>query len=124
MSAGVHAGVAREVTGALGPASRWLVEVCADESEDGGYLYPPQAPGQVVRLSLATPRAAATTSSSNTPLYRATVVIRPLLKPLFLRRITTTDAVGRAMLAVAQPDTSTPTALHKPDINHHATAKG
>ncbi|MGD1221472.1 NAD-dependent epimerase/dehydratase family protein [Streptomyces krungchingensis] len=65
---------------------------------------------------------------SRTPLYRglyrATAVIHPLLKRLFPRHITTTDAVGRAMLAVAGPDSNAPTILRNPDINQLATAQG
>jgi uncharacterized protein YbjT (DUF2867 family) len=56
-------------------------------------------------------------------LYRATAVIHPLLKRLFPRHITTTDAVGRAMLAVTRPDNNAPTVLRNPDINHLATTR-
>ncbi|MFF8770758.1 NAD(P)H-binding protein [Kitasatospora sp. NPDC015120] len=61
---------------------------------------------------------------SRTPLYRglyrATAALHPLLKRLFPRHITTTDAVGRAMLAVTRPDSGAPAVLRNPDINHAA----
>ncbi|MGA4986620.1 epimerase [Streptomyces cellulosae] len=64
---------------------------------------------------------------SRTPLYRrlyrATATLHPLLGRLFPRHITTTDAVGRAMLAAARPGSNAPTVLHNPDINRLATAR-
>ncbi|WP_311314979.1 NAD(P)H-binding protein [Streptomyces naphthomycinicus] len=65
---------------------------------------------------------------SRTPLYRglyrATAAVHPLLKRLFPRHISTTDAVGRAMLAVARPDNHAPAVLRNPDINDLANARG
>ncbi|MFJ5776200.1 NAD(P)H-binding protein [Streptomyces sp. NPDC093094] len=64
---------------------------------------------------------------SRTPLYRrlyrATAVFHPLLKRLFPRHVTTTDAVGRAMLAAAGPDGDAPAVLRNPDINRLAAAR-
>lgn len=61
---------------------------------------------------------------SRTPLYRTmyhvTAALHPLLKRLFPRHITTTDAVGRAMLAVARPGGEAPAVLRNPDINRLA----
>ncbi|MFJ9683361.1 NAD(P)H-binding protein [Streptomyces sp. NPDC101194] len=64
---------------------------------------------------------------SRTPLYRrlyrATAILHPLLKRLFPRHFTTTDAVGRAMLTVVRQDDNAPAVLHSPDINRLATTK-
>ncbi|MFJ5834937.1 NAD(P)H-binding protein [Streptomyces sp. NPDC093089] len=64
---------------------------------------------------------------SRTPLYRvlyrATAVVHPLLKRLLPRHVTTTDAVGRAMLAVTRPDGDAPTVLRNPDINRLAATQ-
>lgn len=64
---------------------------------------------------------------SRTPLYRrlyrATAALHPLLGRLFPRHITTTDAVGRAMLAAARPGSNAPAVLRTPDINRLATAR-
>ncbi|WP_062650155.1 NAD-dependent epimerase/dehydratase family protein [Streptomyces maremycinicus] len=61
---------------------------------------------------------------SRTPLYRtlyrATAVLYPLLKRLFPRHVTTTDAVGRAMLAVAGPGGDAPVVVRNADINRLA----
>ncbi|MER5198367.1 NAD-dependent epimerase/dehydratase family protein [Streptomyces sp. NPDC002755] len=61
---------------------------------------------------------------SRTPLYRtmyrATAALHPLLKRLFPRHITTTEAVGRAMLAVTRPDSTAPAVVRNPDINRLA----
>ncbi|MFJ8858983.1 NAD(P)H-binding protein [Streptomyces sp. NPDC102451] len=61
---------------------------------------------------------------SRTPLYRtmyrATAALHPLLKRLFPRHITTTAAVGRAMLAVARPGSNAPAVVRNPDINRLA----
>ncbi|GJF32468.1 epimerase [Kitasatospora sp. NE20-6] len=63
-------------------------------------------------------------ATSRTPLYRAvyraTAVLYPLLRRVFPRYITTTDAVGRAMLAVARSEGAGPTVLRNPDINRLA----
>ncbi|MFE7712728.1 NAD(P)H-binding protein [Streptomyces sp. NPDC057486] len=56
-------------------------------------------------------------------LYRATAVIHPLLKRLFPQHISTTDAVGRAMLVASRPGSNAPAVLRNPDINDLATAR-
>ncbi|GAA0960193.1 NAD(P)H-binding protein [Actinocorallia libanotica] len=64
-------------------------------------------------------------ATSKTPLYRAlyrlTAGLYPLLKRAFPRYVTTTDAVGAAMLAVTRLNGGGPTLLRTPDINHLAT---
>ncbi|MFC6593537.1 NAD-dependent epimerase/dehydratase family protein [Kitasatospora paranensis] len=63
---------------------------------------------------------------SRTPLYRTlyrvTAVLYPLLRSAFPRHITTTDAVGRAMLAVTRLKGAGPDVLRNPDINRLAAA--
>lgn len=60
-------------------------------------------------------------ASSRTPIYRAlyrvTAALYPLLRRAFPRYVTNTDAVGRAMLAVARQNGAGPTLLRNPDIN-------
>ncbi|ROP55545.1 NAD-dependent epimerase/dehydratase family protein [Streptomyces sp. PanSC9] len=64
---------------------------------------------------------------SRTPLYRriyqVTAALHPLLGRLFPRHVTTTDTVGRAMLATARPGNSAPAVLHNPDVNHLAVSQ-
>ncbi|MEW2514763.1 NAD-dependent epimerase/dehydratase family protein [Streptomyces sp. NPDC046870] len=64
---------------------------------------------------------------SRTPLYRriyrVTAALHPLLGRLFPRYVTTTDAVGRAMLAVARPGSNAPAVLRNSDINHLAASR-
>ncbi|MFG2536115.1 NAD-dependent epimerase/dehydratase family protein [Streptomyces sp. NPDC048511] len=57
-------------------------------------------------------------------LYRVTAGLYPLLRRVVPRHITTTAAVGHAMLAVARMDGSGPAVLRNPDINRLATASG
>ncbi|MCX5397716.1 NAD(P)H-binding protein [Streptomyces sp. NBC_00102] len=61
---------------------------------------------------------------SRTPLYRALYAVTgflfPLLRRAFPRHVTTTEAVGRAMLAVARRPGAGPTVLRNPDINRLA----
>ncbi|MFK4110268.1 NAD-dependent epimerase/dehydratase family protein [Streptomyces sp. NPDC002176] len=63
-------------------------------------------------------------ASSRTPLYRAlyrvTAGLYPLLRRAFPRHVTTTDAVGRAMLAVSRLDGTGSPVLRNPDINRLA----
>ncbi|MCY1649287.1 NAD(P)H-binding protein [Streptomyces sp. NPDC012486] len=65
-------------------------------------------------------------ATSRTPLYRAlyrvTAGVYPLLKRVFPRHVTTTDAVGRAMLAVTRWNGTGPTVLRNPDINRLSAA--
>ncbi|MER8188304.1 NAD-dependent epimerase/dehydratase family protein [Kitasatospora sp. NPDC094015] len=65
-------------------------------------------------------------ATSRTPLYRivyrATGVLYPLLRRAFPRYVTNTDAIGRAMLAVARQNGAGPTVLRNPDINRLASA--
>ncbi|MET7746780.1 NAD-dependent epimerase/dehydratase family protein [Streptomyces sp. NPDC005385] len=64
-------------------------------------------------------------ASSRTPLYRVmyrvTAALYPVLRRAFPRYVTNTDAVGRAMLAVAQQPGTGPTVLRNPDINRLAS---
>ncbi|WP_333762324.1 NAD-dependent epimerase/dehydratase family protein [Streptomyces sp. IBSBF 2390] len=64
---------------------------------------------------------------SRTPLYRriyqVTAALHPLLRRLFPRHVTTTDTVGRAMLATARPGNDAPAVLHNPDVNHLAVSQ-
>ncbi|WP_330308491.1 MULTISPECIES: NAD-dependent epimerase/dehydratase family protein [unclassified Streptomyces] len=53
-------------------------------------------------------------------LYRVTAGLYPLLRRAFPRHVTTTDAVGRAMLAAARLNGAGPTVLRNPDINRLA----
>lgn len=57
-------------------------------------------------------------------LYRVTAGLYPLLRRVVPRHITTTAAVGHAMLAVARMDGSGPAVLRNPDINRLAAASG
>jgi hypothetical protein len=63
-------------------------------------------------------------ATSRTPLYRAlyrvTAGLYPLLRRAVPRHVTTTDAVGRAMLAVGRPQATASTVLRTPDINRLA----
>lgn len=63
-------------------------------------------------------------ASSRTPLYRAlyrvTAGLYPLLHRAFPRHVTTTDAVGQAMLAVTRLNGAAPHVLSNPDINRLA----
>jgi uncharacterized protein YbjT (DUF2867 family) len=65
-------------------------------------------------------------ATSRTPLYRAlyrlTSGLYPVLRRLLPRHVTTTDAVGRAMLAVTHPDATAATVLYNADINRLAAA--
>lgn len=60
-------------------------------------------------------------ATSRTPVYRVvyriTAGLYPLLRRAFPRHVTTTDAVGQAMLAVTRLNGAGPTVLHNPDIN-------
>lgn len=62
---------------------------------------------------------------SRTPAYRAlygaTAALHPLLKRLFPRHITTTAAVGFAMLSTARPGSNAPAVLGNPDIHRLVT---
>lgn len=64
-------------------------------------------------------------ASSRTPLYRVmyrvTAALYPVLRRAFPRYVTNTDAVGRAMLAVARQHGTGPTVLRNPDINRLAS---
>ncbi|MFJ9378181.1 NAD(P)H-binding protein [Streptomyces sp. NPDC101455] len=64
-------------------------------------------------------------ASSRTPLYRAlyrvTAGLYPLLRRIAPRHVTTTDAVGQAMLTVTRLKGAGPHVLHNPDINRLAT---
>ena len=66
-------------------------------------------------------------ATSRTPVYRVvyriTAGLYPLLRRAFPRHVTTTDAVGQAMLAVTQLQGAGPTVLHNPDINRLAAAE-
>lgn len=61
---------------------------------------------------------------SRTPLYRGLYAVIgflfPLLRRAFPRHVTTTEAVGRAMLAVVRHPGAGPTILRNPDINRLA----
>ncbi|MET7451868.1 NAD(P)H-binding protein [Streptomyces sp. NPDC005574] len=50
-------------------------------------------------------------------LYRVTAPLYPLLRRLIPGHVTTTDAVGRAMVAVTRLDGRGPSVLHNRDIN-------
>ncbi|MEH0420761.1 NAD-dependent epimerase/dehydratase family protein [Streptomyces sp. B21-083] len=61
---------------------------------------------------------------SRTPMYRAvyrvTAGLYPLLRRVVPRYVTTTQAIGRAMLAVTRAEGASPTVLRNDDINHLA----
>ncbi|ROO88153.1 uncharacterized protein YbjT (DUF2867 family) [Actinocorallia herbida] len=65
-------------------------------------------------------------ATSKTPLYRIlyrlTGGLYPLLRRVFPRWVTTSDAVGSAMLAVTRLDGDGPKILRNPDINRLAEA--
>ena len=65
-------------------------------------------------------------ATSRTPLYRVlyrvTAGLFPLLRRLFPHQVTTTDMLGRAMLAAVRPGSGAPTVLRNPDINRLAAA--
>ena len=65
-------------------------------------------------------------ATSRTPfyrvLYRTTAFLYPLLKRVLPRHVTTTDAVGRAMLAATSLNGAGPTVLRNPEINRLAGA--
>ena len=65
-------------------------------------------------------------ATSRTPgyrvLYRVTASLYPLLRRAFPRHVTTTDAVGHAMLAVTRLKGAGPTVLHSADINRLVAA--
>ncbi|MFF0188317.1 hypothetical protein [Streptomyces sp. NPDC005244] len=54
-------------------------------------------------------------------MYRVTAALYPVLRRAFPRYVTNTDAVGRAMLAVARQHGTGPTVLRNPDINRLAS---
>ncbi|MGW7043204.1 NAD-dependent epimerase/dehydratase family protein [Streptomyces avermitilis] len=66
-------------------------------------------------------------ASSRTPLYRAlyriTARLYPLLRRAFPRHVTTTDAVGQAMLAVTRLDGAGPHVWRNPAINRLAAER-
>ncbi|XDO64530.1 hypothetical protein HEP84_52680 [Streptomyces sp. RLB1-33] len=51
---------------------------------------------------------------------RVTAGLYPLLRRAFPRHVTTTDAVGQAMLAVTRLNGAAPHVLRNPDINRLA----
>ncbi|MEU6011876.1 NAD-dependent epimerase/dehydratase family protein [Streptomyces sp. NPDC047453] len=65
-------------------------------------------------------------ATSRTPAYRAlyplTTALYPLLRRALPRHVTTTDALGRAMLVVARSGTTTARVLDAPGINRLAAA--
>ena len=65
-------------------------------------------------------------ATSRTPgyrvLYRVTARLYPLLRRAFPHHVTTTDAVGHAMLAVTRLKGAGPTVLHSADINRLVAA--
>ncbi|MFJ2891401.1 NAD-dependent epimerase/dehydratase family protein [Streptomyces sp. NPDC087305] len=66
-------------------------------------------------------------ASSRTPVYRVvyrvTGGLYPLLRRAFPRHVTTTDAVGQAMLAVTRLQGAGPSVLHNSDINRLVAAE-
>lgn len=72
-------------------------------------------PGYIQPVNGAVSRTA-----SYRALYRVTGSLYPLLRRALPRHVTTTDAVGHAMLAVATPHTTAPTVLTNADINRLA----